>query len=293
MLPTGSNKAPYPPSKISEIILDGRSFLVKRDDLVHPYLQGNKYRKLHTLLQTPQENLNTIISYGGTQSNAMLAIASMCHSKGWRFIYYTKPLSASQKNETSGNYYLACQLGMEHIEIEFELYKSFISSLKPNFDPKLFIIDQGGAIDEARAGIEVLAQEIKDAALDIQAVATPSGTGTTALFLAILLPHLKVYTVPCVGDTDYLKKEMSALCTIPKNLIILQPKKKFHFAKLYDEFLTIYNKTAQTGIEFDLLYSPSLWIALLEQTDDKILYIHSGGTTGNVTMLERYRRKLS
>lgn len=283
----------FPPSTISEIILDGRSFLVKRDELVHPYLQGNKYRKLHTLLQAPKETFSTIISYGGTQSNAMLAIASMCQEKGWRFLYYTKPLSTSQKSETSGNYYLARKLGMEHIEIELELYKSFISSLRPNFDPKTFIIDQGGAIDEAKAGIEVLAQEITKANPDIQAVATPSGTGTTALFLALLLPNIKVYTVPCVGDTDYLKKEMSALCTIPKNLIILQPKKKFHFAKLYDEFLAIYNKTLQAGIEFDLLYSPSLWIALLEQTDDKILYIHSGGTTGNATMLERYRRKLS
>jgi 1-aminocyclopropane-1-carboxylate deaminase/D-cysteine desulfhydrase-like pyridoxal-dependent ACC family enzyme len=283
----------FPPSTISEIILDGRSFLVKRDELVHPYLQGNKYRKLHTLLQAPKETFSTIISYGGTQSNAMLAIASMCQEKGWRFLYYTKPLSTSQKSETSGNYYLARKLGMEHIEIELELYKSFISSLRPNFDPKTFIIDQGGAIDEAKAGIEVLAQEITKANPDIQAVATPSGTGTTAIFLALLLPNIKVYTVPCVGDTDYLKKEMSALCTIPKNLIILQPKKKFHFAKLYDEFLAIYNKTLQAGIEFDLLYSPSLWIALLEQTDDKILYIHSGGTTGNATMLERYRRKLS
>lgn len=283
----------FPPSTISKIILDGRSFLVKRDELVHPYLQGNKYRKLHTLLQAPKETFSTIISYGGTQSNAMLAIASMCQEKGWRFLYYTKPLSTSQKSETSGNYYLARKLGMEHIEIELELYKPFISSLRPNFDPKTFIIDQGGAIDEAKSGIEVLAQEIIKANPDIQAVATPSGTGTTALFLALLLPNIKVYTIPCVGDADYLKKEMSALCTIPKNLIILQPKKKFHFAKLYDEFLAIYNKTLQAGIEFDLLYSPSLWIALLEQTDDKILYIHSGGTTGNATMLERYRRKLS
>jgi 1-aminocyclopropane-1-carboxylate deaminase/D-cysteine desulfhydrase-like pyridoxal-dependent ACC family enzyme len=68
-------------SPLSKIILDKREFLVKRDDLIDPYLAGNKYRKLYTLLNTPSEKYSTIISYGGTQSNAMLAIAAMCKQK--------------------------------------------------------------------------------------------------------------------------------------------------------------------------------------------------------------------
>ncbi|MDX9756361.1 MAG: 1-aminocyclopropane-1-carboxylate deaminase/D-cysteine desulfhydrase, partial [Sulfurimonas sp.] len=62
------------PSEIDKIFLDGRAFYVKRDDLVDPFLAGNKFRKLYALLQTPSNKLNQIISYGGTQSNAMLAI---------------------------------------------------------------------------------------------------------------------------------------------------------------------------------------------------------------------------
>ena len=65
-------------SPISKITLEGRDFYVKRDDLIDRYLAGNKYRKLYTLLQTPSKKFNKIISYGGTQSNAMLAIAAMC-----------------------------------------------------------------------------------------------------------------------------------------------------------------------------------------------------------------------
>ena len=68
-------------SPISKIILEGREFLVKRDDLIDPYLAGNKYRKLYKLLKTPKNSLKKIISYGGTQSNAMLAIAAMCKEK--------------------------------------------------------------------------------------------------------------------------------------------------------------------------------------------------------------------
>ena len=237
-------------SPISKIILEGREFLVKRDELIDLHLAGNKYRKLYPLLQTPKEKLNKIISYGGTQSNAMLAIAKMCFDKGWEFVYYTKPISTTQKQQKFGNYFHALKLGMKHIEIKYERYKDFIASIRLNLDEKTFIIDQGGAVVEADDGLKVLAKEIREQNPPIKALATPSGTGTTALYLALNMPEYKVYTTSCVGDVEYLKKQMSALHTIPKNLIILKPQKKHHFAKPYPEFLDIYTTLKNEGIEF-------------------------------------------
>ncbi|MEA1955337.1 MAG: 1-aminocyclopropane-1-carboxylate deaminase [Campylobacterota bacterium] len=277
-------------SIISKITLDDREFLIKRDDLIDPYLAGNKYRKLYILLQTPPKRFNKIISYGGTQSNAMLAISAMCKNKGWEFFYYTKPISKMQKEQNSGNFFEASRLGMKHFEIPIENYKDYIASLRLNLDEKSFIIDQGGAINEAKIGLEVLAKEIREENLESKVLATPSGTGTTALFLALALPEFKVYTTPSIGNIDYLKEQMQALREIPNNLIILKPKKKYHFAKLYPEFYEIYKKTLDAGVEFDLLYAPAMWIALLEQTDEKITYIHSGGVTGNESMLDRYNK---
>ena len=279
-------------SPLSKITLDGREFLVKRDDLIDPFLAGNKYRKLYTLLQTPAEKYTTIISYGGTQSNAMLAIAAMCKTKGWKFIYYTKLLSTQQKESSVGNYANALALDMEHREIEHALYRDCIASLRLNLDEATFVVDQGGAVVEAQKGLEVLADELREqlnAHPEIKAVATPSGTGTTAFFLAQALPEYRVYTTPCVGDAAYLKEQMHALGDMPKNLSILQPKKKYHFAKPYEEFYAMYEKLKGEGIEFDLLYAPAMWQALLEQTKEKILYIHSGGVSGNDSMLHRYR----
>jgi len=278
-------------SSISRIILEKREFFVKRDDLIDPHLAGNKYRKLYTLLKTPNDQLSKIISYGGTQSNAMLAIAAMCKQKGWEFIYYTKSLSNTQTTQQSGNYYYAMKLGMNHVAIEEALYKDFISSLRINLDTKTFLIDQGGAVAEAKIGLEVLAQEIRESSLDIKSVATPAGTGTTALFLALALPECTVYTTPCVGDVSYLKEQMSALSLIPSNLVILEPVKKYHFAKPYKEYIEIYQKLLDAGIEFDLLYAPGMWKTLLEQTEETILYIHSGGVSGNESMLKRYQKK--
>lgn len=281
----------FKPSPISKITLDDRNFYVKRDDLIDPYLAGNKYRKLHTLLQTPKNQLNKIISYGGTQSNAMLAIAALCKEKGWEFNYYTKTISETQKSETGSNFFIAKSLGMKHIEVESDLYKDFISSLRFNLEDKTFVVDQGGAVAQAKEGLEVLAKEIREDNVGCKSLATPSGTGTTALFLALSLPEYKIYTTPCVGNVEYLKEQMSALHEIPDNLVILEPEKKYHFAKPYPEFLYIQRKLLKAGIEFDLLYSPGMWKALLEQTDEEVLYIHSGGVTGNVSMLERYRKK--
>ena len=278
-------------SPISKITLEGREFLVKRDDLIDPYLAGNKYRKLYTLLNTPKNKLSKIISYGGTQSNAMLAISAMCKQKDWEFIYYTKTLSIQQKKLNDGNYFYSIEQGMKHIEIEKKLYEDFISSLRVHVDDKTFIIDQGGAVQEAKIGLEVLAQEIRELNLDVKSLATPSGTGTTVLFLALALPEYKIYTTPCVGDSTYLKEQMQALHEIPDNLIILEPEKKYHFAKPYPEFLNIYQNLLESGIEFDLLYAPGMWKTLLEQTQGKILYIHSGGVTGNESMLKRYEKK--
>ena len=280
-------------SPLSKFILEGREFLVKRDDLFDPYLSGNKYRKLHTLLNTPKTKYKKIISYGGTQSNAMLAIAAMCKAKEWEFVYYSKPISKMQKEQKVGNFYKALSFGMVHIEIEREIYKEYIASLSVTIDDETYIVDQGGADKSAQDGLKVLAEEIREQAVEIQSVATPSGTGTTALFLALALPEYRVYTTPCVGDVTYLREQMSALGEIPSNLIILEPAKKYHFSKLYPEFLEIYTKTKEAGIEFDLLYAPAMWMALLEQTEEKVLYIHSGGVSGNESMLKRYSQKFS
>ena len=213
-----------------------------------------------------------------------------CKSKGWEFVYYSKIIGKSQKEQNCGNYFHSINLGMNHIELDTGLYREFISSLSLAVDCKTFIIDQGGAVKEAQEGLEVLADEIRNANLKVKSLATPSGTGTTALFLALSLPEFKVYTTPCVGDSTYLKEQMQALHRLPDNLVILEPTKKYHFAKPYPEFLDIYKKLLASGIEFDLLYAPGMWQALLEQTDEEILYIHSGGVSGNESMLKRYQK---
>ena len=123
----------------------------------------------------------------------------------------------------------------------------------------------------------------------------PSGTGTTALYLQQYLKH-RVYTTPVVGTKEYLIEQFEAL---EENLkiypTILETKKRYYFGKLYKEFLQIWIELKEkTSIEFDLLYDPKGWLALLENIksfDKRILYLHQGGLFGNESMIRRYERE--
>jgi len=284
------------PSAVEAFRFRGRNFFVKRDDTIDPLLSGNKYRKLYSLLQTPSQLYTKIYSYGGTQSNAMLSIAALCHHKGWEFHYTVKKLPSYGKANLSGNLKMALEFGMRLHEVED--YDEAVSSFETQMDNSTLLIPQGGAGPLAQQGIEVLAGEIgtwqREQIDGDVTIVTPSGTGTTAYYLAQALPQCKVVTTAAVGDKEYLLMQIEKLGEYPDNLEILQSQKKYHFGKPYEELLAMHRELKQNGIEFDLLYAAKMWIVLLENVhvmDGEILYVHSGGIIGNQTMLQRYAYK--
>lgn len=227
----------------------------------------------------------------------MLSMAALAKKKKWEFHYYIKRLS-SRVDE--GNFSEALKLGMEVFEVAHSDYRKKVEELHLNFDEESLVIAQGGADKSASEGIELLAQEIKEFKKSSQIsklnVVTPSGTGTTAYFLAKHLSnYAQVYTTPCVGPKEYLLTQMRHLGEIPSNLYILQTEKKYHFAKPYREFYALYSSLLESSkIEFDLLYAPKMFQAMKENLDNiegEILYVHSGGVIGNRSMSKRYKYK--
>ena len=286
-------------SPIEEIKFRDQSFLLKRDDLLHKDFSGNKARKFYYFFKNDFPNITTLISHGSNQSNAMYSLSVLCKLKGWKFIYYTHHIPSILKQNPQGNYKYSLQNGMA---LKLFDENQTIEDIKFDKD-NTFLIKEGGAIQEAAYGLEVLANEIKEYRdknnIQNLKIFLPSGTGTTALFLQKYL-DVEVLTCPCVGDTEYLKKQFLALDPDEKfHPTIIEPKKKYHFGKLYKENYIIYKELLQdTKIEFDLLYDPIGWNSLLLYLDtlksrDKlnILYIHQGGEKGNVTMIERYKYK--
>jgi len=279
-------------SPVQKIEFQDKSFLVKRDDLLHNDFSGNKARKFFYFFKNEFSSIKTLVSHGSNQSNAMYSLSVLCKLRGWNFIYYTNHISSYLEDNPQGNYKYALINGMQII-VKEDFRKSDIL-----VDSNTLFIEEGGALEEASYGLEILANEIEDYKknynIDNLKVFLPSGTGTTALFLQKYL-GIEVLTCACVGDEKYLKKQFLELeCDEKKHPTILKRTKKFHFGKLYKENYLLWKELySQTQVEFDLLYDPIGWNTLLHNFDSKFtyLYIHQGGLLGNESMIHRYLHK--
>lgn len=95
----------------------GRNVLIKRDDKLNiSGLNGNKGRKFLDLA-TRKPFPKVIISYGGVQSNSMLALAKLAsdHLK-CKFVYISKKVPQTVLQSTTGNFHAAVSLGMKVIQ---------------------------------------------------------------------------------------------------------------------------------------------------------------------------------
>jgi len=287
---------------VQKITFKGREYWLKRDDLINHYFNGNKARKFQYFLEKDLSQYTTVASYGGNQSNAMYSLSAFAKIKGLKFDYYVKPISKWLKENPVGNFKAALEMGMNYIEIDdYEDFFQRMSKPKKTFHElgkDTLLIRQGGAEKEAEYGVKILADEInsfaKEKGIKDLSVFIQSGTGTTAVFLQKHLNH-RVYTTPNIGDSEYLRKQFSLLVEDEKlHPTILESPKKYQFGKLYPEFYNIWKEiNEETGIEFELLYDPVTLIVMNEyqkNIKDEIMYIHSGGTFGNESMINRYNR---
>jgi len=295
------------PSPVESIVVDGKRFHLKRDDLIHPDFSGNKARKFLYWLHRDLPHVRKVVSYGSVQSNAMYSLSVLAKMRGWEFEYFVDHIPGWLRENPVGNYRAALEnrtIFREQVAVSSE--QLGVSSSR--FGEEILFIHEGGRQKEAEEGIRILAEEIiqwqQEKSIEKLTVFLPSGTGTTALYLQknlkLLTPHSSLFThvvtVPCVGGSLYLQKQFAML--EPDDRLwprIVDLPKKYHFGKLYREFYELWLELyRQTGVEFDLLYDPKGWLALLRQYEEmegEILYLHQGGLKGNESMLPRYRRK--
>jgi len=281
-------------SRVDRFEIFRREFLVKRDDLLDPSINGNKARKFYKLLQNPIP-FDTIISYGGVQSNAMYSLSALCRYRKKKFIYYVKKIPEFLKNSPSGNYKEALKNGMSIVELGNEEFWLKIEQIREKYKNSALFIPQGGAFDMSEEGLSILSDEIErfvfENRLSDPVLFLSSGTGTTAYFLH-KNSKFPVYTTPCVGGVEYLKKQIDSLGS-SSYPFILESSSKFTFGKPDIKLFEMYERLLKCGIEFDLLYDVKAWIVIEENLhlfrDKEVMFIHSGGTQANSSMIERYK----
>jgi 1-aminocyclopropane-1-carboxylate deaminase/D-cysteine desulfhydrase-like pyridoxal-dependent ACC family enzyme len=277
-------------STFESIVYAGRKYIIKRDDLLLP-IGGNKARKLYHLSQQNLSKVKNIVSFGGAQSNAMLALSQFCKFHNIQFEYYTRAVPKWLKQKPLGNLANALDNGMQWHINQFGLPPESLGESK-------LLIPQGISMPEAELGIKKLAVEIEQycskTGLEDIAIVLPSGTGATALYLQQRLSHT-VYTIPCIGNAETLTSLFKQLLPAAEKyptIIDNTETESFRFGEPHVELLNIYQELLKsTGIEFELLYDAKAWLTLINwQCDKPIIYIHNGGTSGNISMLARYKR---
>ncbi|GEM74596.1 hypothetical protein VSA01S_07080 [Vibrio sagamiensis NBRC 104589] len=247
-----------------------------------------------------------MVSYGSAQSNAMYSLAALAQLKGWKFEYYVQQIPNWLRSNPIGNYRAALELGMDITSLhslQTNLRpKDYVEGIQENNDSVL-VVPEGGYTNMSEPGIKQLALEIlnwsaqQHISLSSLAIALPSGTGTTSLYLSkyLQLHGIEVLTCACVGGEAYLTEQFNQLETT-NHPTILSVRAKHHFGHLYRSDYAVWSELYnQTQVEFDLLYDPYMWQCLqpwLAQNQHKtLLYIHQGGIVGNESMLPRYQRQ--
>ena len=262
---------------------------VKRDDLIHNYISGNKIRKLNQNIFSFYKNkCKKLVTFGGAFSNHLLATASMCYELGIPCIGIVRGEELNAKS----NFILSkCDsLGMK---LEFVSRTNFLeqkkmSGLLVKDGIPTWFIPEGGANLEGIEGCKEIVAENEEI-FDYYVVA--QGTTTTSIGIALALPpSAKIIVVPVLKGFNS-KSEMKSVLNnvdlwnvIKDKIIVLDD---FHFggyAKSTNELREFISEINQKNeMQIEEVYTGKALYALknyLEKNfvkNKKVLFIHTGG----------------
>ena len=159
---------------------------IQRDDLIHPIVSGNKWRKLTGHLnQMSSEGKRILITFGGAYSNHLVATAVAAESAGFRCI------GILRGEEEMQNHYLdiAKAAGMELYGVSRALYRDKAAALeqvlsKLDLSPEdVFVVAEGGSGPLGLIGFKDLVDDWQKTGKRIEHIFHASATGTTAVGL--------------------------------------------------------------------------------------------------------------
>jgi 1-aminocyclopropane-1-carboxylate deaminase len=275
--------------KINLELLNGITLEIKREDLLHPFVSGNKFRKLkYNLLQAKAENLDTVLTFGGAYSNHIAAVAYAGKQQGFKTIGIIRGDELGDKIADNPTLEFAQECGMQFDFVSREAYRlktepDFIANLKDKFG-SFYLVPEGGTNEYAVKGCEeILTKE--DASFDYICCAVGTG-GTISGIINSALPHQKVLGFPALKG-DFLKDEIRKFVT-NENWELLTDYHFGGYGKVNDELIQFINQFyKETQVPLDPIYTGKMVYGVLDliqknyfQENAKILLIHTGGLQG-------------
>lgn len=292
---------PSPLQEVKYYPLNKRNItlFVKRDDLIHDEISGNKWRKLKlNIEQAIQQGHDTILTFGGAHSNHIAATASAAAMYGLKSIGIIRGEDADPDNPTLG---FAAEKGMQ---LEFVSRSDFNTLQEWESKEQLkelygsfYLIPQGGANYYGVQGCMDIIREIDE---KVDRIFVSCGTATTLSGMAIANGgNLEIYGVSALKGGGFLLnnleenlkqvfKDPETERYVKEKIHVLLPYHFGGYAKTTPELIEFMRSfTAETGVKLDPVYTAKTAFAMSELAGklndlqpEKWVLIHTGGLQG-------------
>ena len=104
--------------------LNNIKLTIKREDKLHPFISGNKFRKLkYNILQAKSDGKACLLTFGGAYSNHIAATAAAGKEYGFKTIGVIRGDELKDKVQENPTLNFALQCGMEFYFVSREDYR--------------------------------------------------------------------------------------------------------------------------------------------------------------------------
>lgn len=273
---------------------------IKREDLLHPIISGNKFRKLkYNIVEAKKQNKASLLTFGGAYSNHIVAVAGAGKEYGFQTVGVIRGEELKDKIDANPTLKMAQALGMTFKFIDRTTYRTktashFIELLNNEFND-FYLIPEGGTNELAIKGCEeILSNETSD----FNYICTSVGTGGTISGLINSSNEIQKIIGFSSLKGDFLKNDISKFVNKSNWKIICE----YHFGgygNVTDELIQFINDFyLKTGIPLDPIYTGKMMYGIFDlikkkyfPEESKILAIHTGGLQGIVGMNEKLKIK--
>lgn len=272
----------------------GITLHMKREDELHPYISGNKFRKLkYNLIQAKDEGSRTLLSFGGAYSNHISALSYAAKKYGFRSVGVIRgdelgeDLNGTLRNNPTLRF--AFENGMRLKFISRAQYRNkadqhFLKGLKEELGP-FYLVPEGGTNRCAIKGCEeILTPE--DEQYDFICVAVGTG-GTIAGLINSVKEHQQVLGFPSLKG-NFLDAEIEKYTIQKDNWSLINGYHFGGYAKINENLISFINEFYhQTTIPLDPVYTGKMMFGIIDMIQHnyfkkncKILAVHTGGLQG-------------
>ena len=187
---------------------------IKRDDLLHSIISGNKWRKLkHLMLMLESQGKTNIATMGGAYSNLLHSLAYLCYRLNWSIEFFVRGYPEQKLTPTLQD---AQKWGMQLHSVSREAYREkhtqpFLDELKQKY-PNSMIIAEGGSGVLAVKGVADLMREIESSLPNLDVLVAACGTGGTLAGLVASAEHTKsILGIPVLKGAQFLNHDIEQL----------------------------------------------------------------------------------